>query len=58
MNHELVPLRTELKSGALVPVADKDWNIPLEYRMYGRGPFSPLVENVIADLQDAIAREE
>ncbi len=51
-------IRAELKSDALVPAADEDWNIPLEYRMYGRGPFSPLVENVIADLQDAIAREE
>lgn len=51
-------IRAELKSGALVPAADEDWGIPLEYRMYGRGPFSPLVENVIADLQDAIAREE
>jgi DNA-binding transcriptional LysR family regulator len=51
-------IRAELKTGALVPAADEGWNIPLEYRMYGRGPFSPLVENVIEDLQDAIAREE
>ncbi len=51
-------IRTELASGALVPAADESWNIPLEYRMYGRGAFSPLVENVIKDLQDAIAGED
>ena len=51
-------IRSELASGALVPAADEGWNIPLEYRMYGRGAFSPLVENIIKDLQDAIAREE
>lgn len=51
-------IRSELGSGALVPAAGKEWNIPLEYRMYGRGAFSPLVEDIIKDLQDAIAREE
>jgi len=51
-------IRSELTCGTLVPAADEEWNIPLEYRMYGRGPFSPLVEEIIADLQNAIAREE
>lgn len=51
-------IRSELASGALVPAAGEEWNIPLEYRMYGKGFFSPLVENIINDLQDAIAREE
>jgi DNA-binding transcriptional LysR family regulator len=51
-------VRSELASGALVPAADEGWNIPLEYHMYGRGAFSPLVENIINDLRDAIAREE
>jgi DNA-binding transcriptional LysR family regulator len=51
-------IRSELRSGALVPAADEKWNIPLEYRMYGRSAFSPLVEGIIADLKDAIAREE
>jgi len=51
-------IRSELTSGALIPAADEQWNIPLEYRMYGKGPFSPLVESIIKDLRDAIAREE
>jgi DNA-binding transcriptional LysR family regulator len=51
-------IRSELTSGALIPAADEQWNIPLEYRMYGKGPFSPLVESIIKDLRDAIAHEE
>ncbi len=51
-------IRSALESGALVAAAGEEWNIPLEYRMYGRGAFSPLVESIIRDLQDAIAREE
>lgn len=51
-------IRTQLKNGSLVPAADESSNIPLEYRMYGRGPFSPLVEEIIADLRAAIAREQ
>lgn len=50
-------IHSELASGALIPAADEGWNIPLEYRMYGKGAFSPIVENIIKDLQDAIARE-
>lgn len=51
-------IRAELASGALVPAAGEEWNIPLEYRMYGKGPFSTLVENIIKDLQEAIALEK
>ena len=51
-------IRNELKSGALVPAADTDWNIPMEYRMYGKGPFSPLVNDIIEDLKAAIEQGE
>lgn len=51
-------IRSELQNGALVPAADEDWNIPLEYRMYGKGPFSPLINEIIEDLQAAIERED
>lgn len=51
-------IRNELGSGTLVAAADADWNIPMEYRMYGKGPFSPLVNDIIEDLKAAIERGE
>jgi DNA-binding transcriptional LysR family regulator len=51
-------IRNELKNGTLVAAADPDWNIPMEYRMYGKGPFSPLVDDIIEDLKTSIEREE
>ncbi len=50
-------IREELESGALVPAADDSWSIPLEYRMYGRAKFSPLVESIIEDLRGVMGRE-
>lgn len=50
-------IRSELRSGTLVPAADNTWNIPLEYRMYGRGKFSPLVEAIVDDLRNAIEEQ-